>query len=184
MNDIMNRMHFLDIGKRQIIGITTDNASNMIAMVKRFNRQSEHDVEAEEPVHDDSLSSDVSDESEKEDDTVLNELLDENQEFVAIIENQLSEYALETMNIYGIRCAAHTLQLAVHETIENSKYGDIIELFRDVCKYLRKPTNIRRVKQQGIDFSVPRIDVTTRWSSLYRMVCYCYCGYYLNNATT
>lgn len=146
----------------------------MASLQKRFNRQSEHDVEAEESFHEDSFGSDVSDESEKEDDTVLNELLDENQEFVAIIENQLSEYALETMNIYGIRCAAHTLQLAVHETIKNSMYGVLIKLFRDVCKYSRKPTNIRRVKNHGIDFSVLRLDVKTRWSSLYRLVCYCY----------
>lgn len=168
-NEMMSRLHSLGIEKKQIIGITSDNAANMIAMVKHFNTRADVDDDGENfdffADSEESMS-----ESENESDAMLDKFLDDDEEYVALIEENLSEYALETMNIFGIRCAAHTLQLAVREAIDASQYGNFIALFRNVCKYLRKPSSVRFIKQQDLGIKNPRLDVETRWSSLYKMV--------------
>lgn len=167
-NEIMSRLHFLGINKSQIIGITSDNAPNMIAAVKRFNRRNDgEDVEE----NFDFDGGEHMTESDNESDTELDKLLDDDEEYMALIEKHLSEYALECMNIFGIRCAAHTLQLSVQKAIEASKYGHLIAIFRNVCKYLRTPTIVRYIKQQNLGIEKPGMDVETRWSSLYKMVC-------------
>lgn len=176
MNEIMTRLHFFGIEKSRLIGITSDNAPNMLATVKRFNTHNEGDADGVDDednleVDEDNDGEELMTESEIEKKAMLDQLLDDNQEYTALIESHLSKYAKETMDIYGIKCAAHTLQLVVLKAINTSEYGHLIASFRNVCKHLRKPTSIRLMKQNGIRIWLPRLDVETRWSSLYRMVC-------------
>lgn len=51
-------------------------------------------------------------------------------------------FANQTININGIRCAAHTLQLAVMKALKFADFQIVIRLTREVCKELRKPSNI------------------------------------------
>lgn len=178
MNAILDRLQLFEIEKKQVIAITTDNEASMISMVKRFNTYKEegdpHDVPSSD--EDDIFYDSADDEYEtvidrEEDETQLNVLLDDTPEYTAMIKECLSQYALQTMDIYGIRCAAHTLQLAIREAMKYSEYGALISLFREVAKFLRKPTSIRIMREQGIKIWLPRLDCETRWSSLYRLVC-------------
>lgn len=76
----------------------------------------------------------------------------------------------QTMNIYSIRCAAHTLQLAVMNGLATSDFTAIIQLCRAVCKELRNNLNKIELRENNIPFKAPRIDVKTRWNSTYSMV--------------
>lgn len=188
MNALMERLIFFGIEKKQIIAITTDNERSMTAMVKRINTWTADDAD-DAALGDDAASGDETALSEDEDgsedddsyfggnenvnsenEDELNELLDDNPEFQALILKCLDDYAIQTMDIYGIRCAAHTLQLAIRETMTASTYQRLITVFRDVAKYLRKPTSRRIMKEQRIRIWLPRMDCETRWSSFYRMV--------------
>lgn len=194
-NIIMHRLNFFDINIKQVISITTDNAPNMIAMLKRFNtvvdeEENREDEESGEDEESDGEEENDGNKHENEDSETdydehefmdlhlehqaeLDEMLDDNREYVALVENCVNDLAKKTMIINGIRCAAHTLQLAVRDTLQESLYGSAIDRFRDICKFLRKPSSIRILKEQNIKIYLPRIDCSTRWSSLYRMVCIC-----------
>lgn len=205
-NMIMHRLNDFEINIKQLISVTTDNAPNMIALMKRFNtladeEESDEDLgsdeeqvenEETENVNEngnassyDEERSDNGSESDGdcysdsdndwmtenlEDQAELDELLDDDREFVDLVESCVSDLALATMIISGIRCAAHSLQLAVAKAIKLSKWNAFILNIRAICKFLRKPSNIRLLKRNNININLPRIDCKTRWSSLYRMV--------------
>lgn len=193
-NLIMHRLEHYAINIAQVISITTDNASNMIAMLKRFNvlgdeeeSDDESDDESDNEENDggddknengDSSSGDESDNgnfefdlSDLERQGELDELLDDNSEYVALIESCVNELAKQTLIINAIRCAAHTLQLAVGDAVTQSHHFSFINQIREMCKFLRKATSVRELKDQKIYISLPRMDCKTRWSSLYRLVC-------------
>lgn len=182
MHALMERLRVFGIEKEQIIAITTDNGRNMTAAVKRVNTFQEEEEEADAlgatSDGDDSVYSDEDDEETgassndrpQENDSRLDELLDDGPEINALLEKVLDEYAMKTLDIYGIRWAAHTLQLAIIETLSKTKHKDLMDLFRKVASHLRTPTSIRIVREQNIQVWLPRLDVATRWSSFYRMV--------------
>lgn len=176
-DEIMGRLRRHGIEKHQIIGICSDNATNMTATVKRFNASNIDEKSYNDEGNFENLSEFDYDseefmvESESDSDPVLERLLDDDQEYTDLLEHHLSDYAKKTMNIHGIRCAAHTLQLAVGEAMGVSAYGHLITTFRDVSKYLRKPKSVIIMKRQGFEPGKPSLDCVTRWSSLYKMVC-------------
>lgn len=73
--------------------------------------------------------------------------------------------------ILGINCSAHTLQLAIKDALKElpERHSQAIEL-RSVAKYLRKSSTIEILKKDGITYSLPRLDVETRWGSMFTMV--------------
>lgn len=85
------------------------------------------------------------------------------QDIQAIIDSQ-------SLNLQNIRCAAHTLQLAVMNALDIEEFKIIIKLCRGVCKELRKNSNQIELEENCIHCKVPRIDVKTRWNSIYSMV--------------
>lgn len=78
--------------------------------------------------------------------------------------------AEKPFQIHSIRCAAHTLQLAVIKALQTGEFEPLIQLCREVCKELRKNTVQIEMKENGISFKIPRIDVVTRWNSTHVMV--------------
>ncbi|PVU95154.1 hypothetical protein BB559_002829 [Furculomyces boomerangus] len=65
-------------------------------------------------------------------------------------------------NISPIRCAAHTLQLAVFDVLKKNLFKKIKNC-RSICVKLRTPNimNIIKVLNQN----KPKLDVSTRWNS-------------------
>lgn len=195
-NMIMHCLNDFGINIKQLISITTDNAAIMIAMIKRFNTLADDETSDEEEESDGDEHDDVVDDmsceydeeepreesdgncdsddswlrEDLEDQAELDELLDDNCEYVALVESCVSDLAKATMTINGIRCAAHSSQLAVRHTIKLSRYASFIKEIRNICKFFQKPMKIRLLKSNNINITLPRIDCITRWSSLYRMV--------------
>lgn len=194
-NIIMHHLNDFGINITQVISITTDNAANMIKLMKRLNvlpDEVESDTEEDTDSDDDDENheSELADEEEADEivsdsdceftdwmeyddgQAELDELLDDNREYIDLVEKCVSELALATMIISGIRCAAHSLQLAVNDALKSSCCGTFIKEIREICKFLRKGTSIRLLKKHKIYVCLPRMDCKTRWSSLYRMVCF------------
>lgn len=75
-------------------------------------------------------------------------------------------------NITGMNCVAHTLQLAVHDALNKLavSHKNVIELCREMSKFLRLKSTRTDVLQLNIEYRLPRLEVKTRWSSMYHMV--------------
>lgn len=110
------------------------------------------------------------DDSESDDE--LDEILNDDQDFEALIDSLKNEYATQTITVNGIKCAVHTLQLAVRDSLcdkeLNIRY--LIDLCRIVCKTLRKQSYQFILEENNIEFKFPRLDCMTRWCSTYNMV--------------
>lgn len=93
------------------------------------------------------------------------------------LENLIDEH---TLNISGIRCAAHTLQLAVQSALKIADFQILVRLCRAVCRELRKTSRVHELRDNRIPFKVPRYDCKTRWNSTYLMVRIQLTSYVLN----
>ena len=102
------------------------------------------------------------------------ELIQESQEDVAqelIDEVPETEYELATLDfkLQSIRCAAHTLQLAVDDAVkETDGLRELLDVVRKMARHLRTPCLVRLLKKESLP--TPVLDVTTRWSSIYDML--------------
>ncbi|CAG7815720.1 unnamed protein product, partial [Allacma fusca] len=138
-----------EIRKGQIYSAATDNRSNF---VKAFS-DLDQDYTSAEILDDDNL--DVN-ESEETTDEEINDECD-------VMDTVGDTYCVEFL-----RCAAHTLQLAVLKFLKNSNNQKIILSARKLVRILRTP-NVRYVlASQGK--SPPVINVETRWSSTHDML--------------
>lgn len=185
------------ISLKQIISITTDNGSNMLAMVKEVERillqqqQEANDSQAQEveagQSHDQTqtqhtqsnknIDSEIDELlNQSPEDDLLDELLDEVnmyedlfEKFVTDLQNQTDNHSLF---INSIKCAAHTTQLAVRDALKSMPKTErnVIELARMAAKFLRKDKTKNEMREAGIKSILPGLDVETRWSSTYLMV--------------
>lgn len=193
-----------EIDLAQVLTITTDSGSNMIAMIKDIEKRLfEDDDEADlhatsndqtenelfeptpnvicEPTDDDELN------AEKDIDHFLNEIelsvaealdiaFDESANYGRLLENLVTNVRQRTGNhhlfVTSIKCAAHTLQLAVNDAIGllGKNNTNAIALCRHVAKFLRLPSTKYAMQQAGLKCILPALDVNTRWSSTFRMV--------------
>lgn len=87
-----------------------------------------------------------------------------------VIRDNQSNVQNEFNDIFNIRCAAHTLQLAVRDAIKNTEFKDIIVACRKVALLLRKQDYLNTAKEKGIPVFLPRLSSATRWNSEFRMV--------------
>ncbi|KAE8744605.1 hypothetical protein FOCC_FOCC008734 [Frankliniella occidentalis] len=75
----------------------------------------------------------------------------------------------EDEGVQSVRCAAHTLQLAVAEGLGSvPEVKPIITAVRELAHFLRTPTNARKLK--AAKKPLPQLDVVTRWGSTYTML--------------
>lgn len=87
-----------------------------------------------------------------------------------LVHNLEEIFTQKTLNINGIRCAAHTLQLAVMDALKAKNFQLLICLCRAVAKELRKQSIVHELRDRQINFKIPSIDCITRWNSIYKMV--------------
>lgn len=91
-----------------------------------------------------------------------------------ISDNLTNSHGLSIIwDITGINCSAHTLQLSVEDAIKllSKTNRNVIDLCRLICKLLRTKKVKAELIKNGHYCKYPRIDVVTRWGSLYIMVC-------------
>lgn len=220
MKAIIDRLEFYGIQTNQILSITTDNASNMSAMVNRINdycangdefenrieasgsndeSDSDSDKDGDCDDHEDEVESENRRETSNyffdssafdfgvntsdDDDHIslaesfesdrfeeVNDILNEANEFESLLKDLERRFSIHTLNIHGIRCAVHTLQLAIKDALEETSLTKLIQNCRNICKLLKKGKTRTILKQNQITSPIPKLDCKTRWNSTYRMV--------------
>lgn len=194
--EIEKIMLFYGLTIDNIISFTTDNGKNVIKMVKLFNCSKDNeldddvsvrvDYDNDEDDSDDDNTEDISaecsfDEIEEmlrkaESEILLNNELNDDDIYAQLLLDLSCEFSGNPFDtISGIKCAAHTIQLAVHEAIRKTDVMKWIILCREVGKDLRKQNFMYEMNEQKINGKAIRLDCVTRWNSTYRMViCYKY----------
>lgn len=145
-----------DIDRRNIASFTCDNGANMVCLGGLMKRM-QHDIYLNDCLrHLQETRYEESDtESEDEDEGATGDKLVEN--LVGMQIGDDSPMALLSV----VRCAAHTLQLVVHDVLKESSKEEIAKI-RAVVKAL-KSHRYRRIGKL-------KLDVVTRWNSLYDMI--------------
>lgn len=206
-DEILACLKTFNIKPSQIISITSDNASNMLAMIKLFNQESEggdiidenehieagEEAEADialnknENIYDDDVISaeilnileefdsiNLMTEAElrdaEEHDAEIMELLDDSSHYIELLKFLQNDFIMHTINSSGIRCAAHTLQLAVKNALKTRSVRVLIDMCRIACKLLRKSAYRNRMRDQNLKIVLPPLDCAVRWNSTYKMV--------------
>lgn len=191
-----------EIDLSQVINITTDNGSNMLGMVKDLENKlfgvTNHQEDENNPNEDIAAQSrsdgetqtndemtekeiqDVLNEDELTDDDALKILFDDSTMYEELLEKLVSDMRKRSGNHHlfmsSIKCAAHTLQLAVNDALKLLGKNDlnIISLCRVVAKFIRLQSTKNEMHKVGLSSILPKLDVETRWSSTYLMVSFLY----------
>lgn len=193
---IMDRLKTYNIEKRQVLTITTDNGKNVlkmireidsnfpnlnenpttelfnnvkIALVNKFNEPNEIGVDEKiEQIMDE----DCEITEEEALDIWANCALGEDGRLLASISSHLIFENDTIYEITGVNCSAHTLQLVVKDGLNliDKCHSNVIKLVRKITKFLKLSSTRHVLKEEGITYSTPRIDCTTRWGSTYLMV--------------
>lgn len=76
-------------------------------------------------------------------------------------------------SIQSVRCAAHTMQLAVDDAVKPKVEADSLKplllAVRKLANFLRNPSNVLQIKEDK-ELSLPSLDCVTRWGSTFDMV--------------
>ncbi|XP_055316919.1 uncharacterized protein LOC129576237 [Sitodiplosis mosellana] len=186
-----------EITLEQVISITTDNGSNMLAMVKEVEdilfklrgdsstqpSESEKQCEqsqtqsAEPSENDDSIDKDIDHLLKTTmDEDALDELLGDVDFYENLFEKLVAKLRNETGNqslfVNSIKCAVHTIQLAVKDALKflSTQDQNVVDLCRLVAKFLRKQSTQNEMREEGLTSILPCLDVKTRWSSTYLLI--------------
>lgn len=106
---------------------------------------------------------------------INNEIVKDNNDTLlnAIAEELNQQHGVDIVwNVAGVRCEAHTLQLAVGDATNETSVGNrnVMELCTRVAKLLRLASTHRDLEKEGIKYKNPRIEMDTRWCYKYLMV--------------
>ncbi|XP_042149037.1 zinc finger BED domain-containing protein 4-like [Ixodes scapularis] len=149
---ILEVLKSYEIMPDQIYSVTTDNAANLVKSVSLI---VEHEGTNFHGVHAINGAESDDDEqfwNERESDIIFEELLGAG-----------SGIAATGVALRGVRCAAHTLQLAVEDALKSADVKVLLDKCRAICKKLRVPTTMMLVKK--LNLKKPILDCPTRWNS-------------------
>lgn len=180
---VKNKLHEFNINLNQIFAVTTDNGRNIIKMVKLFRANETDNLNA--PTHTSVSETDEDDDDDDDNDDDEHEIIcnwdqanDEifdpeifnDEYFTDLLTNLRCEFSTSSYNglLTGISCAAHCLHLVVDAAIKSSS-DHLIEKCRTLAKKLRTPKLRAELSEQKQKMA--KLDVNTRWSSLFDMVC-------------
>lgn len=158
---IADRLQLYGIPMEKMVTSTVDNARNMVKAVK---------------VMDDMMNEILIDESDEE------ESSDENNIESHWIDPEFQKHLMEQTNnelcsnfkpylyesIDCMRCACHTIHLAVDDSIKITNCVSTIDKSRDLVKNLRLQQILLKLEEKCLP--IPLLDCITRWFSTYTMV--------------
>lgn len=201
-DQILKCIESFEMRPLQIISLTTDNASNMKAAIKRFDKavaalnnvdendtviesDSDQDESDEQPRQESVeellqfLEEDLTSEeyanmlSELRDEEALDDALDDTEVFQDLLTELEGEMNKRTNFVFDIRCAAHTIQLAVKDAVKKSNIQTILDACQSVAKSLRNQKFICAAAEQKITYIYPRLRCKIRWDTEYKLVSLC-----------
>lgn len=159
-------MKKFSIDERNIYSYTTDNGANFVCLgnlMKKLQASkilSDEITELRESLQSESESSNDSDDDDEEE----QDFDDEFEEYK--IANE--EEHFQVLSVFSvIRCAAHTLQLAIFDALKELRVEFTINEIRKIVHKLRSSKFNAAFSQ--LKMKKPKLDVCTRWNSLYLM---------------
>lgn len=185
---------------QQVISTTTDNGANVLKMVREMASQmtfyetnievSTHDNQNEAndqldmeietylltvPDYTDCTDQEILDlmfEQADSDDDELQQNANTNL-ISSVLSNIQMQPGADMCEITSIRCAAHTAQLGIKKVLNQRLSRSLLNLIaicRRVAKKMRLESTIYELDRAKIEYSIPHLDVETRWCSTYSMV--------------
>jgi hypothetical protein len=141
-----------DISPRQVYTVTTDNGANFVKCVSLL--VDEQEQERSDPY---GISETI--------DSVVSGIEYDNELLQSLEDTDFDLNDENPVSIRGVKCAAHTLQLAVEDAIKEASKGpqsveEAFEQSRNVVKHLRTPTLSYMLRAQNLN--KPVIDCETR----------------------
>jgi len=162
-----------------VVCVVSDNASNMIKMVTHLQDHLADGIDIPD--------TDNNSDSEEDSSESLNfdaEMLLDDQSVIAVDtddsespmyeNNDLDEAinavedSVSALQLTHMKCAAHTLQLAIHDGLKSGPIKSLIGTCRAIAKEARTPKIHRRILDRGLKGAL--IDQETRWGSIYLMI--------------
>lgn len=146
------------ITPEQVYSITTDNGANMLKAVQLFNPDQTNLIDIDDEIEIENL---VTDTHSLDD----NSSVDWDGEIVAI-DAECDDIIFPECNIgnvNSVRCAVHTLQLAVYKFYKFRNINVKIAKCRQLATKIRTPTIMLLIK--ALRMKHPILDTTTRWNS-------------------
>lgn len=146
----------------------------------KSNKSNISSIETDDEKTDDEISIYLAEKDDATDEEALEEMYDDilrksHENMLSAISLQMfTDHSMEIpWDIAGVNCSAHTLQLAVKSALKKlaPKHSNVISLCRRVAKLLRLSSTHHEMNELGKKYRSPRLDVETRWSSTYMMVC-------------
>ncbi|XP_071057018.1 uncharacterized protein [Onthophagus taurus] len=137
---IIDVLREYDIKFQQILSIVTDNASNMKTTIDKLNL-------------DESLQNHRSNDDNVDDEEIVIDLETEETEYIALASQ---------LKINHMRCAAHTLQLAIRDGLKEVHATQLIGKIRNIVVILRNPKIDGLLKRKAGKGAI--IDQSTRWA--------------------
>lgn len=172
-----------DIQCDHVISMTTDNAYNMIAMIRNFDDlvQEEHEndsnvdmiglgissLDVNVPLTENQMNAVIQNLVDMDE---LNQVINDEDDFTDLFEEVIGDISKSTNLVFTIRCGAHTIQLMVLDGIKKSNFRSIVILAKYIAKKLRTDKFKFEARDAGFDYKVPHVSCTTRWNSDYIMV--------------
>lgn len=144
----------------QIISVTSDNGKNIVKAIALLDAYYQSSL-IHLHLHDNG----------EEDEYYINTDVFDQEYYDSLLEEvrPMFENALTSDLISGISCAAHCIHLVVSHAVDNSsEIGCLIGKCRSLVKILRTPTF--RSKLKAAEMNMAKIDVETRWNSIFSMV--------------
>lgn len=186
--DVKRCLDKFGISLKQVKSITTDNAGNVVGIVDYLDEELlcafEEEAEEENVLHspaelvpDQNIENPVSEDEIHEisrrimEDEALAVYLDDSDEYEDLLRKVIDDlphhFNESTVNV---RCGAHTLHLIVRGALKKSNFHELVTVCRSVVKSLRKEAYVRASRHRNLKYSLPRLNVETRWDSDYTMV--------------
>lgn len=131
-----------------VLAIVVDNASAMTKAVRLLNE--------------DIATVDADDEAADDEELDIDNETELNLEMFAGIQDA------ELRDIHHMRCAIHTLQLAIRDGLKAERVNRILEKVRGIVRKLRTPNLLGVLRRRG--GLLPILDMATRWGSTYLMI--------------
>lgn len=196
---IIKRLGDFGINLKQILTITTDNGKNVLKMIRDMECCLHSEISQAKRNLTQAFISAESDVpraglSDQEIDSAIDELLadareisddeafdmvyaevasDRHETLLSEMSSEMANYGANIVwDIVGINCCAHTLQLGIKDAIAklDKKHYNVIQLCRQVCKFLRLKSSSFEMEKIGISYRLPRLENDTRWGSMFLMV--------------
>lgn len=152
------------INRRNIYSFTSDNGANMIRL-GRMLRSNQHDLMLDDELRkmqQQVQESDSENEDENDEDFQF-DYQEKESDLLTAIKDPLDDGLMAILVV--VRCAAHTLQLAVHDVLKSSCKEEI----QNIRKIVKELKSTKYLNYMSDSLRTLKINVVTRWNSLYIM---------------